>query len=94
MIKLQKQLTERSNAVTELEGRFLQLQEVRQLERPLQVTGRESVVSLFQAAARRKTNKLEMVHLSGNSSSSGRMLVFCSLCVFPEDSGFFFFHPE
>lgn len=28
MIKLQKQLTERSSAVTELEGRFLQLQEV------------------------------------------------------------------
>lgn len=28
MIKLQKQLTERSGAVTELEGRFLQLQEV------------------------------------------------------------------
>lgn len=29
MIKLQKQLADRSNAVTELEGRFLQLQEVR-----------------------------------------------------------------
>lgn len=28
MIKLQKQLAERSNAITELEGRFLQLQEV------------------------------------------------------------------
>lgn len=29
MIKLQKQLADRSNAVTELQGRFLQLQEVR-----------------------------------------------------------------
>lgn len=29
MMKLQKQLADRSNAVTELEGRFLQLQEVR-----------------------------------------------------------------
>lgn len=28
MIKLQKQLADRSNVVTELEGRFLQLQEV------------------------------------------------------------------
>lgn len=29
MMKMQKQLTDRSNAVTELEERFLQLQEVR-----------------------------------------------------------------
>lgn len=39
MIKLQKQLTERSSTVTELEGRFLQLQEVSRVCTPFRSNG-------------------------------------------------------
>lgn len=39
MIKLQKQLTERSSAVAELEGRFLQLQEVSRVCAPFRPHG-------------------------------------------------------
>ncbi|XP_072242869.1 protein fantom [Leuresthes tenuis] len=60
MIKLQKQLTDRSNTVTELEGRFLQLQEAQQT---LKASHDAAMMRVDELSAQLKGERLKSLEL-------------------------------
>ncbi|XP_037307449.2 protein fantom isoform X2 [Pungitius pungitius] len=72
MIKLQKQLMERTNRVTELEGRFLQLQES---QRNLKLVHSSAMLKVEELSAQLKTERLRSSELETRlqSSSISRM---------------------
>ncbi|XP_037538552.1 protein fantom [Nematolebias whitei] len=61
MIKLQKQLDDRSNSVTELEGRFLQLQEA---QRTLKVSHDAAMEKVDELSAQLKDERLKSLELN------------------------------
>nr|XP_046250662.1 protein fantom isoform X2 [Scatophagus argus] len=67
MIKLQKQLADRSSAVTELEGRFLQLQES---QRTLKVSHDAAMVKVDELSAQLKDERLKNLDLEKRLQSS------------------------
>uniref|UniRef100_A0A8P4FXH8 RPGRIP1 like n=1 Tax=Dicentrarchus labrax TaxID=13489 RepID=A0A8P4FXH8_DICLA len=67
MIKLQKQLADRSNAVTELEGRFLQLQES---QRTLKASHDAAMAKVDELSAQLKDERLKSLDLEKQLQSS------------------------
>ncbi|XP_070828950.1 protein fantom [Chaetodon trifascialis] len=67
MIKLQKQLADRSNAVTELEGRFLQLQES---QRTLRTSHDAAMAKVDELSAQLKDERLKSLDLEKRLQSS------------------------
>uniref|UniRef100_A0A3Q1H2B0 RPGRIP1 like n=1 Tax=Acanthochromis polyacanthus TaxID=80966 RepID=A0A3Q1H2B0_9TELE len=67
MIKLQKQLEDRSNAVAELEGRFLQLQESQQT---LKASHEAAMAKVDELSAQLKDERLKSVDLEKQLQSS------------------------
>ncbi|XP_049929961.1 protein fantom [Epinephelus moara] len=67
MIKLQKQLADRSNSVTELEGRFLQLQES---QRTLKVSHDAAMLKVDELSAQLKDERLKSLDLEKQLQTS------------------------
>ncbi|XP_036962673.1 protein fantom isoform X3 [Acanthopagrus latus] len=67
MIKLQKQLADRSNAVTELEGRFLQLQES---QRMLKTSHNAAMLKVDELSAQLKDERMKSLDLEKQLQSS------------------------
>ncbi|XP_026222287.1 protein fantom [Anabas testudineus] len=67
MMKLQKQLADRSNAVTELEGRFLQLQES---QRTLKVSHDAAMLKVDELSAQLKEERIKSLKLEKQLQSS------------------------
>ncbi|CAK6979146.1 protein fantom [Scomber scombrus] len=67
MIKLQKQLVDRSNTVTELEGRFLQIQES---QRTLKFSHDAAMVKVDELSAQLKEERLKSLDLEKQLQSS------------------------
>nr|XP_020504543.1 protein fantom [Labrus bergylta] len=67
MIKLQKQLTDRSNTVTELEGRFLQIQES---QRTLKASHDAAMLKVDELSAQLKEERMKSVELEKRLQSS------------------------
>ncbi|KAM6936880.1 protein fantom [Xenentodon cancila] len=67
MIKLQKQLTDRSNTVTELEGRFLQLQEAQQT---LKASHDAAIAKVDELSAQLKDERLKSLELEKQLQSA------------------------
>uniref|UniRef100_A0A8C6T9J8 RPGRIP1 like n=1 Tax=Neogobius melanostomus TaxID=47308 RepID=A0A8C6T9J8_9GOBI len=74
MIKVQKQLAERSNAITELEGRFLQLQESQRRLKASHDTALSKVDSLSAALKEERVRSLELENQLRSSAVSNRAL--------------------
>ncbi|XP_044213031.1 protein fantom [Thunnus albacares] len=67
MIKLQKQLADRSNAIAELEGRFLQIQES---QRTLKVSHDAAMMKVDELSAQLKDERLKSLELEKQLQSS------------------------
>ncbi|XP_074489420.1 protein fantom [Sebastes fasciatus] len=67
MIKLQKQLSDRSNGVTELEGRFLQLQES---QRTLKVSHDAAMLKVDELSTQLKEERMKSLDLEKRQQSS------------------------
>uniref|UniRef100_UPI0037E7B87E protein fantom n=1 Tax=Semicossyphus pulcher TaxID=241346 RepID=UPI0037E7B87E len=67
MIKLQKQLTDRSNSVTELEGRFLQIQES---QRSLKASHDAAMLKVDELSAQLKDERMKSLELEMQLQSS------------------------
>ncbi|KAM7397361.1 hypothetical protein PAMP_020339 [Pampus punctatissimus] len=67
MIKLQKQLADRSNAITELQGRFLQIQES---QRALKFSYDAAMVKVDELSAQLKDERLKSLQLEKQLQSS------------------------
>ncbi|XP_049429611.1 protein fantom [Epinephelus fuscoguttatus] len=67
MIKLQKQLVDRSNSITELEGRFLQLQES---QRTLKVSHDAAMLKVDELSAQLKDERLKSLDLEKQLQTS------------------------